>query len=443
MRPKKYFFCAACVLFMSSVCNAAEPKAMSIRDYQEQALRGNHELKEAALESEAAAQAKSGAFTKYFPKLVAGAGVANTNVLPGLSSPIEMLPLTKDSNGAAVAMLTATQPIYAGGRIVNGNRLAATGKNAASQQLNMKLNEVLAESERKYRQLGILNGKMQTLQAYEKMLDALDAQVAQAFELGIASKTDRLRVKLKKDEVLVKKMQLRKMLEVAEKDLKIYAGIPVGETVLLKEDDEAVNPPALSSDTLRDSLAARPEYKLLETGVEAARLQKKMKLGGYLPSFAVGASVYQADYFKHNNFNTASVYRDTIAFGMMSIPLSDWWEASHTVKEMELKENAAREKFSAMSEYLLLDMENKLKKHETAYDQVLLAQIGLDEALANRSEREDGYKNGTEKLSDYLESLALELDSRNKLAEARAEYFQTRTAFLLATGQLNFPAAAN
>ena len=66
----------------------------------------------------------------------------------------------------------------------------------------------------------------------------------------------------------------------------------------------------------------------------------------------------------------------------------------------------------------------------------MLSQVGIEQAQTNKSELEDGYKNGTEKLYNYLEALALESESQNKLLEAKSEYFQARTAFLLAIGKL-------
>ncbi len=83
-------------------------------------------------------------------------------------------------------------------------------------------------------------------------------------------------------------------------------------------------------------------------------------------------------------------------------------------------------------------MESKLTQLETSYEQVKVAKIGLELAQTNKLESEDGYKNGTEKLSDYLEALALEQEKENKLDEAKANYFQAKTAFLISTANLGY-----
>ncbi|MDD5102699.1 MAG: TolC family protein, partial [Endomicrobiaceae bacterium] len=290
-----------------------------------------------------------------------------------------------------------------------------------------------------YRQFQLLQGKMQTIISYEKMLDSLYSQVSQAFGLGISSKSDYLRVKLKKEEVSVQKSQLSKMIEIAKKDLKLFAVLAEEYDVQIDKEFLAIEEPSFNTDNFSAQLKERPEYKLLQINVEVAKLQKSMKVGSYLPTVAVGASLFRTDYFSDNHFDRSAMnYQDTIAFGMISIPLSDWWEAAHSIKEMKIQYDSAQEQLESIGKYLLLDMESKLTQLETAYEQVKVAKIGLELAQTNKLESEDGYKNGTEKLSDYLEALALEQEKENKLDEAKANYFQAKTAFLISTANLEY-----
>lgn len=408
---------------LSSLALAAED-GLTLKDYQDMALKGNRELHSVTLATEAAEQALKGAKTNYFPKLNAGGGVATTNVLPGAAVAMPLLPAAaNESNSVSLAMVTVQQPLFAGGRIHNGNKLAKTGLAASRHQLKMKSNEIKAEAEKKYRLLTVLEAKKQTLLAYERMISALYNQVSQAAENGLVTKTDVLRVGLKKEEIKVNISILEKSTALAEKDFRFYAAMPADAPMQLKEETEAVAEPVFTVDGLTANLKGRPEYKLAQTGLEAAQLETKLKRGQYMPTLSVGASLYRADYINGNGD-----YQNSVAFGLVSIPLN-FWEAAHTVKEMKLKENAAADRLRYAEDYLLLDMESRLKTYEQDYDKVRLAETALAEANANRSEIEDGYKNGTEKLSDLLEAMALEQESADKLSEAKATYFQARTAF--------------
>lgn len=400
---------------------------LTLGEYQAMTLRGNRDLRSTVLAEEAADQARKGARTGYFPKAAAGGALATTNILPGAAVATPILPAAaNESNSVSVAMVTVQQPLFAGGRIVNSNKLADTGLAAARHQLRIKSDETKAQAEKKYRLLNVLAAKKKTLLAYERMINALYEQVSQAAENGLVTKTDVLRVGLKKSEIRVNKSILEKSTALAENDFRFYAGMPSGEEIRLAEEAETVTEPSFRAENLPDRVKGRPEYGLAASGLDAARLQTKVKRGEYMPAVSVGAGLYRGDYLNGN-----ADYQNSVAFGMVSIPLN-FWEAAHTVKEMKLKENAAEERLRYAEDYLLLDLQSKLKTYEQDFDKVRLAETALEEARANRSEIEDGYKNGTEKLSDLLEAMALEQESEDRLSEARAEYFQARTAFLQA-----------
>jgi len=425
---------AAALLLLPGLCSAAE-LALTPESYRDLALRNNSGLRQARLEAQAADQAAKAAFTHYFPQLSASALAANTNILAdsALSIPTlsAMAPIADEKRDYAFSAVTVQQPLFAGGRIYNGNRLAQAGREAAAQQLRLKQNEVTSGAEKRYRTLRVLAEKKKTLDAYAGLLNALSAQVEQAFAGGLVTKTDVLRIDLKKAEVALNRSMLTKSAQRAEKDLKLFAEIPLETELILPEGQEEITEPAEKNEDLPASLAQRPEYKLLKTGLRAAQLETEMKRGEFLPVIGVGASLYRVDYFNHGD----SRFQNSAAFAAINLPLSGWWEASHSIKEMRLKEAAAADRLKETGDTLLLNLEDKLKDYQDAWQLVKLKELSVEEAKANRAEKEDGYKNGTEKLSDLLEALALEQQSAEELVSAKAAYFEKQAEFLLATGR--------
>jgi len=422
---------AAALLAVPAFC-AAQDLSFTAESYRELALKNNSGLRQARLEAQAAEQAAKAAFTHYFPNVSAAGIAANTNILPNSALSMPFLPaIVNEENNLSVAMLTVQQPLFAGGRIYNGNRLARAGREAAAQQLRLRQAAVTTGAEQRYRTIKVLAEKKRTLEAYAKLLDSLSAQVEQAFASGLVTKTDVLRVNLKKSEVAVNRTILEKAMARAEKDLKLYADIPQEAQITLPEVPETIIEPSEKKEDLPGYLPQRPEYKLLETGALAARLQTKLKRGEYLPVIGVGASLYRVDYFKGGD----NRFQNSAAFGLVTMPLSSWWEASHSIKEMKLKETAAADRLKEQGDSLLVNLEDKLKDYEEAYQRGLLAELAAEEAKANKSEKEDAYKNGTEKLSDLLEALALEQQRADELAAAKAAYFVKRSEFLAAIGK--------
>ncbi|HOX23607.1 MAG TPA: TolC family protein, partial [Elusimicrobiales bacterium] len=197
MKTAKHL-CAVLLLFaLSGVCAAAE-LPLTMESYRELALKNNSGLRQARLAAEAADQTAKAAFTNFFPKLSATGFAANTNIAPETAIPMPFvsnipapalsalsMPYLPDivnkKNTMSGAAAIVTQPVFAGGRIYNGNRLARAGRYAASQRLRLKQDEVIADSEKKYRALGVLAEKKKTLAAYSELLNSLGAQVQQAY----------------------------------------------------------------------------------------------------------------------------------------------------------------------------------------------------------------------------------------------------------------------
>lgn len=411
-------------------CAAGFAADLTLADYRKQALAGNHELIQARLEDQAAREVVDSAFTNYFPKVQAIGTMAATNILPDMAI-MTGLPSTLKPLGAsgtyAFSALVAQQPVFVGGRIVNGNRLSKVGAVAAHEQYQSKRNEVLQESERKYRRLIVLEEKRKTLLAYQEMLESLYKQVEQAAGVGLATRTDVLRVGLKRAEIAASKTELEKGLMLAQRDLKLYGGMPEAAPISVVAGTEPVTDPVYNRQYLSTRLSLRPEYKLLKANADAAELQRKLAAAKSLPVVSVGAMVQRLD-----GVSNGGVFQNSLGFALVAVPITDWWGGSHDVSEKRLKEDAAQDKLRSMSDYLVLDMENKLKDYEQAYQKVAVARLGVEESDANKSEIEDGYKNGTEKLSDLLEAMALQQQSKDKLSEETAGYFTAKTAFELA-----------
>ena len=136
------------------------------------AKHNNPELRKAQLEIDKAQQVKAQAFTKYFPKIQASAGafhalhplVELTIDDIGNASVRELLNYVYVNYGDALHMsnsinlfqygytagVTAVQPVFAGGKIVAGNKLAKVGVEAAKLQAEITERDVLQQVEESY-----------------------------------------------------------------------------------------------------------------------------------------------------------------------------------------------------------------------------------------------------------------------------------------------------
>jgi outer membrane protein TolC len=421
-------FHALAFLFLPAISAA---QTLTLEQYRALALQNNSELRQAQLQADAARQAERSAFTGYFPKLSAMGMVATTNIIPDLSVPYN-LGVLGENHPYALSGLTLMQTLYAGGRVNNGNKLARIGLDAANEQLRMTHDDTVLQAEKKYRALAVLAEKKKTLAAYTAMVDALYSQVSQAAQQGVATHADLLRVALKKSQLAAQNAALDDGIAIARRDAAIFAGMAQSSSTFeVALDSGEITAPSYDARQFGARLALRPEYRLLKANADAAEKQRKMKNGEHLPTLTVGGALQRIDYMDYSTKTQTS-----LGFAFINVPLSDWWGGAHSTNELELKEKAAGEKLASGADYLVLDMQNRLDAWRQAYDSATASKLGVEEATANESELSDGYKNGTEKLSDYLNALAHSQESRDKLAEDSAAYFSARTAFKIAVTEM-------
>ena len=117
-------------------------RTLSLEECREMALENNAKMKNARLDVEGAREGKKEAFTKYFPNVSAvgtafkaNHGMMDMSVIPGL------LELSMMDDGL-LGGVTAIQPVFAGGQIVNGNKLADLALEVSRYQMRQSEDEV-------------------------------------------------------------------------------------------------------------------------------------------------------------------------------------------------------------------------------------------------------------------------------------------------------------
>jgi len=119
----------------------------------------------------------------------------------------------------------------------------------------------------------------------------------------------------------------------------------------------------------------------------------------------------------------------------VAIPLSGWWEASHTVQEHRLKEQMAKNDLQDRTELLQLQIEKAWQDLNDAYKQVWMCEEAKIQAEENLKVNQDSYDHGVCSVADLLEAQALQQQAIDQLTDARTGYLLKKTAYLNATGR--------
>ena len=175
------------------------------------------------------------------------------------------------------------------------------------------------------------------------------------------------------------------------------------------------------------ALDSLTEARLLDKGVEAAKLQTRLKRGALLPTLSVGAMGMYGTLTNEGRFKVAGL-------ATLSVPISDWW-SDRSVKRQIAAERKAEVDREDNRQMLLINMQNQWDNLDNAYKQVQLARKSIEQSDENLRLNEDYYKAGTSTMSDVLDAQTLSRQARDRYSDAVASYLDCRTAYLQATGR--------
>ncbi len=417
-------------------------------------LEKNIQVKNSAIEVVASRKVQQAAFTRYFPNISAlGLAVQFSDPLlkidmPGGNLPVYngdpmTLPLATEfayfpgislgmMEDLTTAAVTAVQPLYSGGRILYGNRLAKLGADVSEQKLAMSTDEALFKTEQQYWQIISLREKLKTIDAYDRLLDTLYKDVNSAHKAGLINYNDVLKVTLKQSEMKMNRLQLENGIKLATLSFCQHLGIPYDSRMTLSDSVVLLCEPAGLYTDPQAAVTSRTEYDLVQKSVEAEKLQSKMKLGEYLPQLGVGvgAFTYGMDNDWKGDWNN-----ELMAFGTVTIPLSDWWEGSYKIKEQKLKEEIAQNNADYTATLLLLQVEKAWTDLQESWQRIKLAEEAIGQARENLKITADHYHAGIIGVSDVLEAQAILQSTLDQLTDARCAYRVKVAEYLKVTGR--------
>ena len=429
----------------------AAQKTLSLEQLKTLALQNNIAVRNARRNIDAAQLQRKEAFTKYFPNVSgtgawfnANKGMAQMDINPGemitpelgaalaaslpaealagLGSPISMSMM---KNGT-IAGISAVQPVFAGGQIVNGNRLAKVGEEAAALQLQLSENEVEKTTVQYFWQLVSLQEKMNTLAAVERLLADIHKDVDVAVRAGVAMRNDLLQVKLRQNDTESQKLKLSNSISIVKQLLAQYCGLESADFTI-GQSDLSVRPNT-EPGTMNFQETRLPEYQLLQKQVEAADLQRKVAVGQHLPSVAVGAG-----YNYHNLMENDRAF--AMVFATVSVPISDWWGGSHAIKRKKIEYQQAIDEQRDKSELLQIRAQNAWNNLTEARQQIDIAKRSIEQAEENLRLNRDYYKAGVSKMSDLLEAQLLYQQALDRHIDALADYQNKLLAYRQSVGE--------
>lgn len=419
---------------------------LSLEDCRARAIADNVHMRNARLDVSAASFQKREALWEFFPSVTAIAAgykahkplvemsaedILGENAKGLVETMATMYGINTSFSGLGDGYLTAVQaiqPVFAGGRIVNGNRLAAVGREAALLSLDIQKRKTVSEVEDLWWQVFSLEEKLHTLDFQQSVLDTLCTNLSSAVSAGLSAETAALQLELKKNELAAGRRKLESGVRLVKMNLLNAIGMdysvtragasqerPHPDDVRL---DAGVALPLVPESYWRDPetvLMGMDEVQLLALNVKAKRLEKKMAVGEALPQVSVGVA---GGYFDLNDDGKTNA----LAFATVQIPLSGWGKTLRKAQRLETQAQKAENERDYLQRQLRLQLDRLWLDLTSAYDRWQLSEQALMTSRRLYEAALSNYAAGLVPLQELLEAESVLRTDSSERCDRLIEY---------------------
>jgi outer membrane protein TolC len=425
------------IMMLAAASASAETLNLSVADCRERALNTSEDLQTARIESEQAVLDLDVAKRAALPT------IDGTAMLEYMVPDITMGTIEMQMRGAYVAGLSLVQPIYTGGKITAGKRLAQIGTEVSEQKERLSRMDVISNADKSYWTLVAVDGKIEMLKAYMAQMDSLYAQTERSVGTGLATRNDLLRIEARRSDIEYNLKKAKNGREMCRLSMCRIIGVDASTEIVPTDTDIAVTEPEMLSSDISD----RPELAMLSLSIKAKEQQVKMAKADYLPTIGLALG-----YFRYGNIKTVSTYtlddgsvgkysnttNDGLGMGLLSvkIPIFNWGTTGKKVKNAKLDLQKSEVALSKNQRLLTLEAQQAITNVYDGYDLVKSARISLNQAEENLQSMQARYKVSLCQMIDLLDAQSQWQQAKSNLLEARAQYKIYQTEYLRVTGKL-------
>ena len=149
--------------------------------------------------------------------------------------------LNPDLTHVVIGQVGITQPIYVGGRLKALYDIASTARDVAEIEADDKQQALIVSVDEAYWRVVNVSHKKQLAEQYYNLLDTLEGDVEELLEEGLVTQSDLLKVKAKRGEAEVKKMQAENAAVRRELSKQLRSLVESGDTAAALEFRKRMN----------------------------------------------------------------------------------------------------------------------------------------------------------------------------------------------------------
>lgn len=423
------------MLVMPIFCIAQEH--ISLEKCIELAKSNNQKVVASGYQIAAAKYEKKATFSNYLPTIALGANGLYSDLETTFNIDGGLLPVLS-ANGLYTgqsayfpgitldlcvdwlynANVQLQQPLFMGGKIIAGHKMGKLGQQMALQKGRLTVSQVIYETAQAYANVVQASEMVKVATAYNELLVELKRSVDRAFERGVKTKNDVLKVQVKLSEGQLNLMRAQNAVQLATMNLCHYIGYTLTTQLVV---DTIF--PEVPGNVAAPDITLRPEVQLLAYGNELMRQKVNVARADMLPQLGVVGQYGYINAFKLNGNNLFDDWNFAVAF-QLSVPIfNNATYNKYRSAKMQYKQCQANQQEEL--ELMTLQITQTINSMGEAAFEVKLAESACHAAAQNLHASNSQYNAGVESLSELLEAQVLWLQAKQTLIQAKvAQYLR-------------------
>ena len=435
------------ITLLTAALTATAQQKLSLDECRQQALKANKELLISNEKKTQAEALRQMAFDQFTPKLTAnGAAIwssrsvqllndnqqnnlnnlgsnlstyivdrlgngpiatylANTNIAQTISGRIDGIGqsvvdrLSTDTRSIYAGMVSVTQPIFMGGKLISLYKIASANANVKDLEYDKAVDDLFIQVDEYYWRVVSVENKYQLAKDYCNLLDTLNRNVEEMVATGVATRSDQLKVQVKLNEAQMSLTKAENGLVLAKMALAQLCGFPL-DTVITLEDADLDNLPVImdTSIDMQRVYERRAEMRMLQQAQTIAKEGVNVARSTFMPNIVANGGYIISNPNLLNGFEKefgGMFYGGVMVNFPLAHPTSfhSMKLAKSKQREVEYQVSQAKELIELQVNQLSMQRKVSMKNYlqaesniKSAEENLRLAKVSFDEGVLSASD---------------------------------------------------------
>ena len=374
---------------------------------------------------------------------VTGEPIMNGNT--PIPTQVALLPksaLTYNIHNVMGGALTLTQPIFMGGKIKAMNAITGYAEELARVMRDNKAQDIIYEVDAAYWQVVSLRAKQELAQSYVELVEALDRDVKDMMEQGVATRASVLTVDVKLNEAQVDLTRVNNGLVLARMLLAQVCGLPVNTIfTLADENDEdwqhriVNNEPSFAD--MNAVYASRNDVQALTLATKIYDQKALVARSEMLPKVAAIAAYHLTNPNTYNGFKNR--FGGAFSVGVtLKVPIWHWGGPTAKYKAAQVEARMKQVELDDAKEKIALQVSQAQFRIDEARKTLAMTEANLAKAEENLRVANVAFHEGVSTTDDVMAAQTAWLKANSERVDAAIDLQLCNVYLSKVTGQLRY-----